>query len=154
MLFRSQILLAELERQLQERKICLRQGGQLVFPSYCGRERPASPALPPLFMSYAVRGWLNDTYATLVVNLAETRVFQLRDLWRDAAEFQTCATPAAEGGQAMAVQLQRHNATEGTLTLHTSAALSLPEQAMFAQLIHSHLGEAAESVQQIGRAHV
>ena len=143
----EQVLLAELERQLQERKICLRQGGQLVFPSFCGRERPASPDLPPRFMSYAVRGWLDEIHASLVVSLAETRVFELQALWRDAAEFRTLAGHGAEGCRALAVQLQRDNASEGTVTLHTAAALSPTEQVQFAQLIHGHLRKAAESVQ-------
>ena len=38
--------------------------------------------------------------ATLVVSLAETRVFRLQDLWRDAAEFCSLATPQAAAGQA------------------------------------------------------
>jgi len=124
----EQVLLAELERLLQERKICLRQGGQLVFPSFCGRERPASPDLPPRFMSYAVRGWLDEIHASLVVSLAETRVFELQALWRDAAEFRTLAGHGAEGSRALAVQLQRDNISEGTVTLHTAAALSPTEQ--------------------------
>jgi GTPase SAR1 family protein len=136
------LLLAELERQLQERKICLRQGGRLVFPSFCGLERPASPALPPRFMSYAVRGWLDELHATLVVTLEETRVFQLQELWRDAAAFRTVAS-----NRALAVQLQRDNASEGTITVHTAASLTLTEQAQFAQLIHSHLQNAAETVE-------
>ncbi|MEB3167964.1 MAG: TIR domain-containing protein [Synechococcaceae cyanobacterium] len=141
------LLLAELERQLQERKICLRQGGRLVFPSFCGRERPASPALPPRFMSYAVRGWLDEIHASLVVSLEETRVFQLREIWRDAAEFRTVASAGLPSGRALAVQLQRNNASEGTITVHTAAGLSLTEQAQFAQLIHGHLHEAADSVE-------
>ena len=143
----EQLLLAELERQLEQRRICLRLGGQLVFPSYCGRERPASPALPPRFMSYAVRGWLNDIYATLVVTLAETRVFELQDLWRDAAAFQTPVNRSGAGGRGIALQLQRDNATEGTITLHTSEAFSRTEQAQFAHLIQEHLGGVAETVQ-------
>jgi GTPase SAR1 family protein len=141
------LLLAELERQLQERKICLRQGGRLVFPSFCGRERPASPALPPRFMSYAVRGWLDEIHASLVVSLEETRVFQLQELWRDAAEFRTVSSAGLSSGRALAVQLQRNNASEGTITVHTAAGLSLTEQAQFAQLIHGHLREAADSVE-------
>jgi hypothetical protein len=143
----EQVLLAELERQLQERKICLRQRGQLVFPSHCGRERPPSPALPPPFVSYAVRGWLDQIHATLVVSLAETQEFRLQDLWRDAAEFRTLATPQAADTQALAVQLQRHNASEGTVSLHMAPAVTDAERVQFAQLIDGHLREAAESVE-------
>ena len=146
------LLLAELERQLQERKICLRQGGRLVFPSFCGLERPASPALPPRFMSYAVRGWLDELHATLVVTLEETRVFQLQEIWRDAAAFRTAACGGSKPGEpasgpALALQLQRDNASEGTITVHTAAGLSLTERAQFAQLIHNHLRDAAETVE-------
>jgi small GTP-binding protein len=143
----EQVLLAELERQLQERKICLRQRGQLVFPSHCGRERPLSPALPSPFVSYEVRGWLDQIHATLVVSLAETQVFRLQDLWRDAAEFSSLATPQAADTQALAVQLQRHNASEGTVTLHMAPAVTDAERVQFAQLIDGHLREAAESVE-------
>jgi hypothetical protein len=145
----EELLLGELERQLQERQICLRLGGQLVFPSYCGRERPASPALPPVFMSYTVRGWLNDIHASLVVSLAETRVFDLKALWRDAAEFHTRANPALADGPALAVRLQRDNASEGTITVHTSAELSRTEQAQFALLIQEQLAKSAEAVQRL-----
>ena len=143
----EQVLLAELERQLQDRKICLRQGSQLVFPSHCGRERPPSPALPSPFVSYEVRGWLDQIHATLVVSLAETQVFRLQDLWRDAAEFSSLATPQAAAGRALAVQLQRHNDSEGTVTLHMALAVTDAERVQFAQLIDGHLREAAETVE-------
>jgi small GTP-binding protein len=143
----EQVLLAELERQLQDRKICLRQRSQLVFPSHCGRERPPSPALPAPFVSYEVRGWLDQIHATLVVSLAETQVFRLQDLWRDAAEFSSLAAPQAADTQALAVQLQRHNASEGTVTLHMAPAVTDAERVQFAQLIDGHLREAAESVE-------
>ncbi len=143
----EQVLLAELERQLQDRKICLRQGSQLVFPSHCGRERPPSPALPAPFVSYEVRGWLDQIHATLVVSLAETQVFRLQELWRDAAEFSSLATPQAADTQALAVQIQRHNASEGTVTLHMAPSVTDSERVQFAQLIDGHLREAAESVE-------
>jgi hypothetical protein len=141
------VLLAELERQLQDRKICLRQGSQLVFPSHCGRERPLLPALPSPFVSYEVRGWLDQIHATLVVSLAETQVFRLQDLWRDAAEFNSLATPQAAACRVLAVQLQRHNASEGTVTLHMAPTVADAERVQFAQLIDGHLREAAEVVE-------
>jgi hypothetical protein len=142
----EQVLLAELERQLQERKICFRQGGKLVFPSYCGRERPPSPALPPRFVSYAVSGWLDELHATLVVSLAETGVFQLVNLWRDAAEFRTLASHRLASGRALAVQLRRENASEGIITLHVGPEAEEAERVQFALFIDSHLLGSAETV--------
>jgi small GTP-binding protein len=138
----EQVLLTELERQLEDRRICLRQGGQLVFPSHCDRERPASPALPDPFVSYSVRGWLDEIHATLVVSLVETRLFCLEELWRDAAAFRTPASDAA-----MALQLRRDNASEGLITMHVAVGVAAAERVQFAHLVHHHLNKSAEAVE-------
>ena len=44
-----------------------------------------------VFVSCAVKGFLDDIYATLVVKLADSESFQLKELWRDAADFVTLA---------------------------------------------------------------
>ena len=66
-----------------------RQGDKLVFPSHCGRDRPAVLEHPTVFVSYAVKGFLDDIYATMVVKLANCQSFTLKELWRDAADFVT-----------------------------------------------------------------
>jgi hypothetical protein len=43
--------------QLEQRGLCLRQGDKLVFPSHCGRDRPAVLEHPSVFVSYAVKGF-------------------------------------------------------------------------------------------------
>ena len=50
-------------------------------------------------------------------------------------------------GRELTVQLQRHNASEGTVTLHMAPAVADAERVQFAQLIDGHLREAAESVE-------
>ena len=87
----ERVVLREMERQLEELGLCLRQGDKLVFPSHCGRERPAVVEHPAVFVSYAVQGYLDDIYATLVVKLADSESFKLKELWRDAADFVTLA---------------------------------------------------------------
>ena len=87
----ERVVLGEMERQLEQRGLCLRQGDKLVFPSHCGRDRPAIVEHPSVFVSYAVKGFLDDIYATLVVKLADSESFQLKELWRDAADFVTLA---------------------------------------------------------------
>jgi hypothetical protein len=106
-------------------------------------------ALPPRFVSYAVRGWLDDLHATLVVSLAETGVFRLEQLWRDAADFRTLATPRSPqpaSGHAMAVRLRRDNASEGLVTLHVGPEVADAERVQFALFIDRHLRGAAETV--------
>ena len=70
----ERVVLREMERQLEERGICLRQGDKLVFPSHCGRDRPAVVEYPSVFVSYRVKGYLDDIYATLVVKLADSEL--------------------------------------------------------------------------------
>jgi small GTP-binding protein len=52
----ERVVLREMERQMEERGLCLRQGDKLVFPSHCGRERPEVVAHPSVFISYMVKG--------------------------------------------------------------------------------------------------
>ncbi len=48
----ERVVLGEMERQLEQRGLCLRQGDKLVFPSHCGRDRPAVLEHPSVFVSY------------------------------------------------------------------------------------------------------
>ena len=65
----ERVVLGEMERQLEQRGLCLRQGDKLAFPSHCGRDRPTVLEHPSVFVSYAVKGFLDDLYATLAVKL-------------------------------------------------------------------------------------
>ena len=46
-------------------------------------------AHPSIFVSYAVKGFLDNLSATLAVKLADCQSFTLEELWRDAADFVT-----------------------------------------------------------------
>ena len=95
----ERFVLLTMHQTLVERALCLRQGDQLVFPSHCGRDRPAVLEHPSVFVSYAVKGFLDDIYATLVVKLADCRSFTRKELWRDAADFVTLADDHHTGTQ-------------------------------------------------------
>jgi len=136
----ERVVLREMERQLEERGLCLRQGDKLVFPSHCGRDRPAIPTAPSFFVSYAVRGYLDDIYATLVVALADSKAFRLEELWRDAADFQTL-----DGNHHMGVKLSREAAGVGEISVYFGPEVTPQEQVIFANYIHTHLLARAES---------
>lgn len=133
-----------MERQLEQRRLCLRQGDKLVFPSHCGRDRPAAPKHPPVFVSYAVKGFLDDVYATLVVRLADSDSFRLKELWRDAADFETLS-----GGHSMGVKLTRVDAGNGDVSVYFGAGVAQEEQVIFANYIHAHLREACEEARRL-----
>jgi len=132
------IVLQAMEQTLVERKLCLRQEGKLVFPSYCGIEKPAGPVPPKYFVSCAFGGFLDDVYATLVVKLVYCGAFQLTELWRDAADFETLAER-----RAMGIKLLRNDDGRGTLLVHFGKGVPVAEQVIFANYIHEHLLERA-----------
>ncbi len=140
----ERVVLQAMEQMLLERKLCLRQEGDLVFPSYCGIEKPAGPVPPKYFISYVFGGFLDDIYATLVVKLFHCGAFTLKELWRDAADFETLADH-----RTMGIKLLRNDDGRGTLLVHFSKNVPPQEQVIFANYIHEHLLEKATAPQRL-----
>lgn len=131
----EEVVLQAMEQLLVERRLCLRQNGDLVFPSHCGLERPVGPMPPHFFVSYTISGFLDDIYATLVVKLAHCGAFKLKEVWRDAADFETL-----DEAKIVGIKLVRREDGRGELLAHAKG-VSQPEQVIFATYIHEHLKE-------------
>lgn len=140
----ERVVLGEMERVLEERGLCLRQGNKLVFPSHCGRDRPAAVEHLTVFVSYSVQGYLDDIYATLVVKLADMEAFNLDQQWRDAADFMTL-----DGKGHMGVKLTRDSASNGTISIYFDPGVTPEQQVIFAQYIDSHLKRTCEVSQRL-----
>ena len=140
----ERVVLREMERQLEDRGLCLRQGDKLVFPSHCGRERPAVVEYPSVFVSYQVKGYLDDIYATLVVKLSDSESFKLNELWRDAADFETLV-----GDHHMGIKLTREAVDSGDISVYFAPGVTKQEQVIFANYIHAHLMGRCEQVQRL-----
>jgi small GTP-binding protein len=140
----ERVVLREMECQLEERGLCLRQGDKLVFPSHCGRERPTLDKHPSVFVSYAVTGYLDDIYATLVVKLADSESFKLKDLWREAADFETLG-----GAHHMGIKLTREAAGSGDISIYFAPGVTKQEQVIFANYIHAHLQNQSEKAERL-----
>ena len=140
----ERVVLGEMERQLEQRGLCLRQGDKLVFPSHCGRDRPAVLEHPSVFVSYAVKGFLDDIYTTLVVKLADSESFQLKELWRDAADFVTLA-----GDHHMGLKLTRESGSDGDISVYFGKGVTQQEQVIFANYIHAHLQTSCEQAHRL-----
>jgi len=135
----EKVVLQVMEAMLEERGLCLRQRGELIFPSYFGHERPIGPVPPKYFASYTISGFLDDIYAALVVKLAHCGAYELKELWRDAADFETKG-----GNRTVGVKLQRFEDGRGELLAHHMNGVSETEQVLFASYIHEHLREKTE----------
>ena len=88
---------------------------------------------PSVFVSYAVKGFLDDIYATLVVELADCQSFTLKELWRDAADFVTLADD-----HHMGIKLTRETASNGDISVYFGKDVPQQEQVIFANYIHAH----------------
>jgi hypothetical protein len=135
----ERVVLGEMERQLEQRGLCLRQGDKLVFPSHCGRDRPSVQKFPSVLVSYAVKGFLDDIYATLVVKLADSESFELKELWRDAADFVTLTDD-----HHMGIKLTRETASDGDISVYFGKGVKEESQVIFANYIHNHLEATCE----------
>src|SRR5205085_8705 len=89
----ERFVLLAMHQTLLERGLCLREhtdkGSLLIFPSYYRRERAELAGHPAVLVSYRFNGFLDEIYATLVVQLHHTRPFEQDKLWRYAADFKT-----------------------------------------------------------------
>ena len=95
---------------------------------------------PSVFVSYAVKGFLDDIYATLVVKLADCQSFTLKELWRDAADFVTLTDD-----HHMGIKLTRETASNGDISVYFGKGVTQQEQVIFANYIHAHLEGTCEN---------
>lgn len=137
-------VLQAMERMLLERGLCLEQEGNLVFPSYCGVEKPIRPAQADPLVGYRFAGSTVDIYAALVVRLAHCGAFILTAVWRDAADFETLADH-----RVVSIRLLYGDDGLANLLIHFGAGVTLQEQVIFASYVHQHLNEKAEQTQRL-----
>jgi len=95
-------------------------------------------------VSYSVKGFLDDIYATLVVKLADSESFKLKELWRNAADFATLS-----GGLHMGVKLTREAVESGEIGVYFEAGVAIQDQVIFANYIHAHLQNQSEQADRL-----
>jgi small GTP-binding protein len=115
-----------------EREVALREGELLVFPSKFNRMRPDYPEPPLREVAYRFSGPVEDIYATLVVRLFYSGAFDLKDLWKNAAEFKTF------GGMLCGFVLDHENGS-GELSIFFERYTPLEVKLLFLRFIHDHL---------------
>jgi small GTP-binding protein len=119
------------------REVALREGEHLVFPSKFNRERPEYPKPPLREVAYRFAGPVEDIYATLVVRLYYCGAFELKAMWKNAAEF--CAL----AGKACSFLLSSPTEGQGLLSVIFDSAASLDSKVLFLRFIHEHLQRRA-----------
>lgn len=91
----EKLLLIATVGELLRHEIALKEatdrGVNLVFPSQFTRERPDAPEIPGTAVTFTFEGSLYGIYATLAVRLSQSTLFRRRDMWQNAASYETPA---------------------------------------------------------------
>jgi hypothetical protein len=122
--------------------LCLREesekGVLLVFPTLFKHERPDPGDHPAPLVTYHFNGMIDEIYATLVVRLHHTKLFDKDRLWRYAADFKTSA------GQQIGFTLHSREAGQAALTVYCPPDAPLEIKVAFESYINEHLTRKAD----------
>lgn len=131
------IILRAMHLMVVDRGLCIRQRDAdgrhtLIFPSLYKRERPERPHHPLILMTFRFEGHLDEIYATLVVRLHSTESFSYKQLWLDAADFESPI------GHEIVLKMTRYEG-QGEITVFADGNVSDDSRLMFVKYVHEHL---------------
>jgi WD40 repeat protein/DNA-directed RNA polymerase subunit RPC12/RpoP len=133
----EELLLRAMVQMFLDHSLCIAeetsQGKQLVFPSQYRREKDI-PWQPDVFVSYTFGGEWQTIWTTLVVRLWYSQEFEHKELWRNAAEFNS------KGGNLLGLKIDNRQG-EGEATISLFFDLKTPDElkVIFIEYVHQHL---------------
>lgn len=133
----EELLLRAMVQTFLDHSLCIAeetsQGRELVFPSQYRREKDI-PWQPDVFVSYTFCGEWQTIWTTLVVRLWYSQEFEHRELWRNAAEFNS------KGGNLLGLKIDnRQGEGEATISLFFDLKTSDELKVIFMEYVHQHL---------------
>ena len=145
----EEVVLRTLLETFISRAWCLRQpcdnSAMLIFPSYFRRERKEQPAHPSVLVTYRFDGPADEIYATLVVRLQHTMAFDITELWKSAADFNT------QTGQQLGFTITREGEGASLLEVYFEPDVDDNSQVLFLRYVHDHLTQHAQNVVRLRR---
>lgn len=136
----EELLLRALVQTFLDHSLCIAeetpQGRHLIFPSQYRREKDI-PHEPDIFVSYTFSGEWQTVWTTLVVRLWYSQEFAHRELWRNAAEF--------ESARKQTLGLKITKTGDGTATISLYFDVKVPDElkVIFIEYVHRHLARYA-----------
>ena len=112
-------------------------GQLLVFPSQLTRENPDLPDPAGKSSVFEFEGALANVYATLVVRLSHSGVFQKQDMWKNAVTF------ATKGSGKFGIFLSELDEGKGTITTFFDGQCGPETKFEFEGFILSHITQRA-----------
>ena len=120
----EELLLRAMVQTFLDQSLCIAEetphGRHLVFPSQYRREKDI-PWEPDIFVSYTFSGEWQTVWTTLVVRLWYSQEFEHRELWRNAAEFQSSR------GQLLGLKIDNRQG-EGQATISVFFDVKTPDE--------------------------
>jgi WD40 repeat protein/GTPase SAR1 family protein/DNA-directed RNA polymerase subunit RPC12/RpoP len=140
----EELLLRAMVQIFLDHSLCIAedtpQGRHLVFPSQYRREKDI-PWDPGVFVSYTFSGEWQTVWTTLVVRLWYSQEFGHKELWRNAAEFQSSR------GHLLGLKIDNRQG-EGQATISLFFDVKTPDElkVIFIEYVHRHLAKYASDV--------
>jgi GTPase SAR1 family protein len=137
----EELLLRAMVQTFLDHSLCIAedtpQGRHLVFPSQYRREKDM-PEEPNVFVSYSFSGEWQTVWTTLVVRLWYSQEFEHKELWRNAAEFQSSR------GHLLGLKIDNRQG-EGQATISLFFDVKTPDElkVIFIEYVHRHLAKYA-----------
>ncbi len=139
----EELLMRAIVQTFLDKSLCIAEdtaeGRHLIFPSQFRRERPI-PQHPEIFVSYTFAGEWQTIYATLVVRLWYSREFENRELWANAAEFQTSK------GRVVGIIMEKTGYGIGTVSVFFDTEVPDELKVILIGYVHQHLERHASDV--------
>src|SRR3954454_23436521 len=139
----EELLMRAMVQTFLDKSLCIAEdtpeGRHLIFPSQYRRERPI-PKHPEIFVSYTFSGEWQTVYTTLVVRLWYSREFEHRELWANAAEFQTRRARTA------GLLMESTGEGEGRISVFFETDVPDELKVIFIEYVHRHLEKYASDV--------
>jgi hypothetical protein len=140
----EELLLRALVQTFLDHSMCIAEdtphGRLLVFPSQYRREKDI-PWEPDVFVSYTFNGEWQTVWTTLVVRLWYSQEFEHKELWRNAAEFQSSKK------HLLGLKIDNRQG-EGQATISLFFDPKTPDElkVIFIEYVHRHLAKYASDV--------
>lgn len=142
------IVLRAMHQIFVENGLCVREetetgGRQLIFPSFFNRELSSNLKHPPILVHYRFKGYAEEIYATLVVQLWQTKAFDNGELWKYAADFRSAT------GARLGLKMVRHEDKDPEICVYFDPDVQDDTKVTFIKYVHEHLREKAERVERL-----
>lgn len=140
----EELLLRAMVQTFLDHSLCIAEdtphGRQLVFPSQYRREKDI-PWEPDVFVSYTFGGEWQTIWTTLVVRLWYSQEFEHKELWRNAAEFNSSR------GHLLGLKIDNRQG-EGEATIALFFDVKTPDElkVIFIEYVHRHLARYGSAV--------